>query len=496
MALTFVSSSSDRADFGSNAALDNLSAYTAIMCIYPTDTTSGRRFFNKGLDNNGTAVWWDWSTAGDIACVCNRVTDSVAIATNPLTQNIYQFLAVTYSDAAGFNVYTRPLSSGVFTEVSYTGTPVAGSGARIDDSAESLIFFNRNELDAGFGGSGSCVKFFNAKLTLDELNKQTYRAQYPSSLLLYSELGISNGTGQQVDRSSGQNHGTVTGATLAFHPPQDIWRRRRSEDDNRVVKTITENGFGSDLLNISASQSISETGSGNDGFPPLSASVNISDAGSGIDALILSSLHALSESGIGAESLNVSPLITVVDNGLGVDGLTLAISVSLSDSGIGQENISVLTSILKIIADSGKGSDLISQISAQYSISESAKGTDQTILSALLSLNENAIGLDAVNATSKIIKTILETATGSDSVSTTVSVSIAEVGNGAEVLLLNSLLVLVETGSGIDVVNNFDSSTRITTITFSLSRRIMTFDLKKRTITFDIKKRTMDFTLN
>ncbi len=485
MALTFVSGGTDRVDFGSDAALDNLSEYTAIMCVYPTDNVSGRRFFNKGVDNNGTAVWWDWATAGDIACVCNRATtDSTAIATNPLTQNIYQFLAVSYSDAAGFNVYTRPINNGVFTEASYTGTPVSGAGARIDDSGEPLIFFNRNEIDAAFGGSGSCVKFFNAKLTLDELNKQTYRAHYPSSLLIYSELGISNGTGQQVDRSSGQNHGTVTGTTLAFHPPTDIWRRRASDVTARVIKTIFDSGSGSDGLNLSVNQIVSESGDGNDSFPSLNAVVNTSDVGSGNDELILSSLFALSESGVSSESLSVSPLITVVDNGSGVDGLNLAVSVLLSDLGAGQDNLSVLTSILKIITDAGKGSDLISQVSAQYSIQETAKGTDQTILSALLSLNEAANGLDAVSATSQIIKTILETATGSDSVSTTVSVSIAEVGNGAEVLLLNSLLALVETGSGIDVVNNFDSSTRITTITFSLSRRTMTFDLKKRTIEF------------
>ncbi|NOY72948.1 MAG: hypothetical protein GXP14_11330, partial [Gammaproteobacteria bacterium] len=235
-----------------------------------------------------------------------------------------------------------------------------------------------------------------------------------------------------------------------------------------VIKTISEIGFGADALDIAVNQSVAEIGTGNDGFPPLSASVNTSDIGSGTDALILSSLHAISESGIGSESLNISPLITVVDNGLGVDGLTLAISVSLSDSGTGQDNLSVLTSILKVVADSGQGSDLISQVSAQYSISETAKGIDQTILSVLLSLSEAATGFDSVSAITTIIKKVLENATGSDSVSATVSVSIEDVASGAEALLLNSLLALVETGLGLDVVNNFDSSSRITTITFSL----------------------------
>ena len=216
MALTFTSGSANRVDFGSNASLDNLSAYTAILCVYPTDATSGRRFFNKGVDNNGTAVWWDWTTAGDVACVCNRVTDSTAIATNPLTQNAWQQLAVSYSDAAGFNVFTRLLDE-VFVETSYTGTPVVGSGARIDDSAEPLIWGNRNELDAGFGGQISCAKFFDAKLTLAQLNQYAFDDPKLASNVVNAELGWA-GTGTQVDYSGNQNDGTVTGATVSSHP--------------------------------------------------------------------------------------------------------------------------------------------------------------------------------------------------------------------------------------------------------------------------------------
>ncbi len=218
MALTFVSGGSNRVDFGSAAALDDLTAYTAILCVYPTDTTSGRRFFNKGADNNGTAVWWDWSTAGDIACVCNRATtDATAIATSPLTQNAWQELAVTYSNALGFNVYTRPLT-GLFTETSYTGTPVAGSGARLDDSAQSLIWGNRDEIDAAFGGAISCAKFFSAKLTLAELNQHAYGDPHLASNLVYAELGW-NGTGTQIDYSGNGNDGAVTGATVSDHAP-------------------------------------------------------------------------------------------------------------------------------------------------------------------------------------------------------------------------------------------------------------------------------------
>jgi len=252
-----------------------------------------------------------------------------------------------------------------------------------------------------------------------------------------------------------------------------------------VTKTVNETGSGSDSLNMSASQSISETGNGDDSFTP-SASVSASDAGSGSDALLLNSLHAITESGLGSESLSISPLITVVDNGLGSEGLTLAISVSISDSGTGQDNLNLLTGILKSVAESGQGSDVISQISAQYSIPENGQGIDQAVLSVLLSLSESANGLDSVSTTSQIIKTVLEMATGSDSVSATVSVSVTEVGNAAEILLVNALLALVETGSGIETVNNFDSTSRITTITFSLSRRSMTFDLKKRSIEFTL----------
>lgn len=253
-----------------------------------------------------------------------------------------------------------------------------------------------------------------------------------------------------------------------------------------TLKTIAEAGFGADALDIAVNQSIAESGTGNDGFQPLNASVDTSDIGSGSDALILSSLHAISESGAGSESLNISPLITIVDNGLGSEGLALAVSVSITDSGTGQDNLSLLTGILKIVAESGIGSDIISNISAQYSIPENGQGVDQAVLSVFLSLSESTNGIDSVSATSSIIKKVLETATGSDTISATVSVSIAEVGNGAEVLLLNSLLALVETGSGIDVVNNFDSSSRITTITFSLSRRTVEFVLKKRTIEFTL----------
>lgn len=216
MSLTFTSGSSDRVDFGSDAALDDLSAYSAIIAIYPTDQVSGRRFFNKGLDNNGTAVWWDWTTSGDIACVCNRATtDATAIASTPLSLNTWAELAVTYSDAAGFNVYVRSLT-GVFSEVSYTGTPVAGSGARIDDSAESLIVGNRNEIDAGFGGQISHFKFFNEKLTLAELNVHAFKHNFPSNNLVYSEFWSS---GTQIDLSGNQNDGTVTGATESNPAP-------------------------------------------------------------------------------------------------------------------------------------------------------------------------------------------------------------------------------------------------------------------------------------
>lgn len=215
-----------------------------------------------------------------------------------------------------------------------------------------------------------------------------------------------------------------------------------------VTKTVNEIGSGSDSLNLSVNQSITETGSGNDGFPSLDANV------------------------------------LAIENGFGADGLSLAVSVALSDVGLGQDNLTVLTSILKLVTEAATGSDVISQVSAQYSVVDNGSGNDQLILSTLLSLNENASGNDSVSVSSQIIKTILEAATGSDSVSATVSVSISESGTGIDALLLNSLLALAETGSGIEVVNNFDSSSRITTITFSLSRRSMTFDLKKRNIEF------------
>ena len=217
MALDFTNATSAVVDYGSDASLDNLSAFTIIVTAYPTALTSGRRYFAKGLDNNGLAMWMDWTTSGAIATQVDRSTSpDQAVSTLTVSTNTWIQIAMTYDTTNGINIFTRSLNA-PFSEVGYSTNNI-GSGTRIDDSAQPFVVGNRVELDTSFPGRIDDIKVINARLSLAELNWHAFKPVFAENVVLFSKLGW-QGTSTQVDYSGNQNDGTVTGATLTNHAP-------------------------------------------------------------------------------------------------------------------------------------------------------------------------------------------------------------------------------------------------------------------------------------
>ena len=216
----------DQVAFGSEAAIDDLAAFTACALVRTTgDVTDERILLSKFTSGYvGTIHLGATGGGGNNNKIYTYVSGSIPwyaeSAVNALVANTWRVVVATWAGgtAVAPKLWACTLGDAI-AELSYTGTPTGGSGRNSDASA-TLRIGARDALDATFfaGGLAECA-LWNRVLSADELNalgKGFAPAFFPSGRVMYSPV---DGRSSPELNYAGTTHGTVTGTTYLEHPP-------------------------------------------------------------------------------------------------------------------------------------------------------------------------------------------------------------------------------------------------------------------------------------
>ena len=215
---------SDQIAFGSEAALDDLSPYTAMALVRTTgDVTDERILLSKFTSGYvGTIHLGATGGGGNNNKIYTYVSGSTPwyaeSAVNALVANTWRVVVATWAVSVAPKLWACTLGDAI-AELSYTGTPTGGNG-RGSDASATLRIGARDALDATFfaGGLAECA-LWNRVLSADELNalgKGFAPAFFPSGRVMYSPV---DGRSSPELNYAGTTHGTVTGTTYLEHPP-------------------------------------------------------------------------------------------------------------------------------------------------------------------------------------------------------------------------------------------------------------------------------------
>jgi len=237
MARTF-NGTSDQIAFGSEAAIDDLTAYTAVAMVRITaNVTDERQIFTKmNSSYNGTMYLAASGGGGNNNRIFTLVSGSVAwfaeSAADALVVNTWRVVISTWAGGSGTapKLYACTLG-GTIAELSYTGTPAGGNG-RVSDAAATLRIGSRDPLDATFYAGGMAeVALWNRVLSADELaalGKGFAPAFFPYGRVAYCPVDGRHST--ELNLASG-TAGTVSGTSFLDHPPiiypsSNVWRNK------------------------------------------------------------------------------------------------------------------------------------------------------------------------------------------------------------------------------------------------------------------------------
>ncbi len=224
MSLLFSNGSTNHVNFGNDATLNDLTAFTWFTWLYHTASTNGRLIMAKkpGIK----IIRHGGSGSYRLSARVNRATTNTEVDTvnNTYSLNVWQFLAFKYDESGGsrattINILTGDLSTPA-TEIGYVYTE-QGAGSTVVDAADPLVVGNISTSgSAGFPGRIAIVGVIPSYLTDNQIVtlQWTTKNALGYGAVLYSHLGF-NGTGTQPDWSGNGNSGTVTGATVADHVP-------------------------------------------------------------------------------------------------------------------------------------------------------------------------------------------------------------------------------------------------------------------------------------
>lgn len=492
MALLFGGAGTDRVDCGNNSSVNNLSAFTYLMWVYPTTLTTFRTIFDKrpNAGANLNRLWVPGTSTGALSLEVARATQDTWYRTTNMgfVNNAWQFAVATYdyNAAAGslIHLYRGTLTSTV-VEGSYD-TVQDGSGARLADNSYTWLFGNDYSLAAPYIGRIACIGLWNRALSLLEIQEQQFHPHVTNGCIIFSHLGF-NGTGTQPDLSGNGNNGTVTGTTVADHVPLgppfgfDI---RDGVDTTlaAIIKTIADTGNATDATPlIKVSMKIAESGMGTDATPHPGASLKITEGVTGTDVAIKYILILASDTIQGLDALKVAAGIKIAETGVGSEVIRLAASLKVTDVGSGADTPRI-TVLLKI-PDAASVSDLVRVIQqAMKTVADSGAGSDVIRIGVKVFIAETFSAIDAISVIRETLKKITDGITGTDIIkSVTVSLKIPDSANLIDVVSRLAVYAKVlENVTGIDQIIHFDISARIVTIGFIIATRLLIFNLGYR----------------
>ena len=209
----------DRVDFGSPSALDNL-AQISVTAIIKADSISNLanglfpRFVSKETGWN-FAVSNFGGASGRLSFAVPYSTTSLIVegTTDQINTTDTFVICVTWDGSTTASTSVKLYVNGV--ESAYS-TQTNGAGTRTDDAASNLIIGNRNAADRGFDGRISEVGIWDAVLTASEIAQLAQRMKpmrvRPQNLQFYAPL-----VRELIDVRGGLA-GAATGTSAADHP--------------------------------------------------------------------------------------------------------------------------------------------------------------------------------------------------------------------------------------------------------------------------------------
>lgn len=213
----------DQVNFGSDAATDQLAAFTAMALVYLGSTISAEqcvltKFTSSYLGK--MQLFFAGSGNNVLGCYMNRNggNDCYAFSNaNAISNTTWSVIVSTWAGSgAAPKLYACALG-GTLAELSYGSTNI-GSGSFWDDSPASLRLGTRDAGDSWFAHTLADFGYWNRVLNSTELadlglgNSPEF---IPSGLVKSSR--ITGSASPEIDFVGGTN-GTVTGTTLVTHP--------------------------------------------------------------------------------------------------------------------------------------------------------------------------------------------------------------------------------------------------------------------------------------
>jgi hypothetical protein len=225
MALKFDNTTSDHVDHGSDASLDDLTAGSIMIWLWPNDVSNDFEGVCSKTESDGYNDGWSWYKMGADGTrlrftYARAVSDQdVRMTTSSLSAQTWHCCVVTFNTAGSPASYVGDLTTKL-SDVSDTVT--AGSGSKVTDAAHPLRVgstWDTTNYDP-FGGRIALCSIWNTQLTLAQLQIQQYEIRRPivapGNCVFFCNYF---GTGTQVDWSGNGSNGTVTNATAAPHVP-------------------------------------------------------------------------------------------------------------------------------------------------------------------------------------------------------------------------------------------------------------------------------------
>jgi hypothetical protein len=166
-----------------------------------------------------------------------------------------------------------------------------------------------------------------------------------------------------------------------------------------VSLAIAEAGYGSDAMaGMAAAVPVAETGHGADLISQLRAALALAEAARGTDSIAQILAHlSPQETGHGADAVsNIAAALSVPDSGYGAEQPAIAVTLAIQDAGSGTEALSLLSALLKTVADAAAGTDAIGGISVTVPVADTGYGTDlMAAIAVIASVLDSAHGTDA-----------------------------------------------------------------------------------------------------
>lgn len=222
--------------------------------------------------------------------------------------------------------------------------------------------------------------------------------------------------------------------------------------DNLSIQAVlftSEDANGQDLLSIQIAFSLGDVGAGVDS-PSIAAALGITDGALGGDFLDLSASIPVSELGSGLDVLSqLLANLSLSDTGLGAELPNISANLSISDSGSGLDAVSLTTALLKSVADIGLGSDQLN-ISVSLSVADVGTGDEALAIQVSLQITDSGLGTETIALLTGTLKQIVDSASGSDNLVISASLNVGETSYGIDDPAIQASLGLSDIGEGLE----------------------------------------------